>query len=275
MMILLLITQILSAASSSEVENFIRTNYGGQGVNIKSIKILETKPLKELKGWDAIKVKISVDLRGKPMDTQMILFSKDRFISTEIYNITTNTSLKEALKPKLDAKFYKSKHLVAGNADAKNKIVAFSDPLCPYCGRYIPRVMKLGKDAPKDVAVYLYHRPLPSIHPAAVFISKAMIHLQYQKGKNLYDLKNALLKDMSKFNASTTDADRVLNVLNKILKTNVKAKDLETEQVKRIYAEDIAAADELMVNATPTIYINGKKDAGLATFMNLEKQFGK
>ncbi len=54
-----------------------------------------------------------------------------------------------------------------GNADAKIKIIKFSDYQCPYCRQIEPVLKTLYKKHSGDIAIFHYDFPLTRIHPRA------------------------------------------------------------------------------------------------------------
>ncbi len=63
--------------------------------------------------------------------------------------------------------------IVMGDAKAKNKIIVFDDPDCPYCRKLHVEIKKL-LERREDIAFYIKQYPLP-IHPKAYDKSKALV----------------------------------------------------------------------------------------------------
>lgn len=61
-----------------------------------------------------------------------------------------------------------------GDPSAKNKIIVFDDPDCPYCRKLHPELKEIVKKR-KDIAVYIKLFPLVKLHPQAYEKSKAII----------------------------------------------------------------------------------------------------
>ncbi len=64
------------------------------------------------------------------------------------------------------------KAIVFGNPKAKNRIIVFDDPECPYCRKLHKEIKKIIKKR-KDVVFYIKLFPLP-IHPTSYVKSKAI-----------------------------------------------------------------------------------------------------
>ncbi len=56
--------------------------------------------------------------------------------------------------PNITDKYYQKTKLVAGSEKAKDKIVIFSDPLCPLCPHYVPQVIEFVNKNPDNIALY-------------------------------------------------------------------------------------------------------------------------
>ncbi|MBE9531975.1 MAG: DsbC family protein, partial [Proteobacteria bacterium] len=63
--------------------------------------------------------------------------------------------------------------IVMGNAKAKNKLIVFDDPDCPYCRKLHVEIKSL-LERRDDIAFYIKQYPLP-IHPKAYDKSKALV----------------------------------------------------------------------------------------------------
>ena len=63
--------------------------------------------------------------------------------------------------------------LVLGDGDAKYKVIVFTDPDCPYCGRLHAELKKIVAER-KDMAFYLKLMPL-KFHPDAYWKSQSII----------------------------------------------------------------------------------------------------
>jgi protein-disulfide isomerase len=71
------------------------------------------------------------------------------------------------IAPEFKSEFYKKSNLISGDENSKHKVAIFSDPLCPFCKKFVPQAMEYMKKYPKEFALYYYHLPLATLHPAA------------------------------------------------------------------------------------------------------------
>jgi len=176
----------------------------------------------------------------------------------------TGEDLKKILKPELNKSIYDEKHLIAGNKDAKHKMVIFSDPQCPFCKTKVPELYKAAKENPADLALYYYHFPLLRIHPVSDIISRAMLTEQ-NKGHfdTIIDMYNLDI------NPHEVNATKVLDILNKKYKTKITEEDINTEEISKEIIFDKEMATKSMVSGTPTVYIDGKWDPSREKYKTL------
>ena len=114
-----------------------------QNPNVKAsnIKIFYKKEL-EAKGWYGYILDFDAVIQDKNMKVKDTLFSDGKVVATDLFDITTSKSLKSTIVPNITDKYYQKSKLVAGSEKAKDKIVIFSDPLCPFCAQYVPEVIE-------------------------------------------------------------------------------------------------------------------------------------
>lgn len=259
--IALLLSSYLQASTSREdVERFLKKSFEGNPNIIKlSAKVEQTIALEKVKGWSAYIVGVDATVKDKQgsrdVKQKMIWFSNGDTISPDLIDIKTGTSLKESVSPSFALKYYKKENLIYGNADAKHRVAIFSDPLCPFCRDFVPKAIETMKKYPKKFAIYYYHFPLPSLHPAAVELVKAAVAAELQ-GK-----KDVVLKLYSiEIDPREKDISRILEAFNKTMKTNITPADINSKAVMNHINSDLNIANNLMVRGTPTMFFDDKLD---------------
>jgi len=257
----ILLSSLLNAASTKEkVADFLEESFNNNP-NIVSLKvnIADVIEVKSMKGWSAYIVKVDAMVKAKPKNRnikqKMIYFSNGKVITPELTDMSSGNSLKESVSPSFKPEFYTKSNLIFGNADAQHKVAIFSDPLCPYCRTFVPEAIEYMKKYPNKFAIYYYHFPLPSIHPAAVELTQAAAAAE------LKGVKNVVLKLYKvKVNAREKNVQKIVTAFNKELGTKLTPADLKSSAVKKHLAHDAFVADEVMVGGTPTIFFDGKID---------------
>lgn len=257
----LLLNSLLFASSQNKsVEKFLEESFKSNP-NIISLKVsvVDKVAIEELKGWDAVIVKIDATVKAQPenknIKQKMIWFTNGTIITKELTDINTGNDLKDLVAPSFKDEYYKKENLIYGNADAKHKVVIFSDPLCPFCRDFVPKAIEEMRKEPTKFAVYYFHFPLASLHPAAVELSLAAVAAELKGNKdvvlNLYKVE---------IDPKEREINKILAAFNKEMKTDIKESDLKSVAVMNQFKHDAEIAEEMMVQGTPTLFFDGKMD---------------
>lgn len=267
----ILLSSALYATSSDEnIISFEQKRISqNPNVKIKDIKINTKKEL-PLNGWYGYILDVEANVQGKDINAKDILFSDGKYISLELIDSTTGKSLKDLVTPNLTDSFHDKSKLIAGNHNAKDKIVLFSDPLCPFCKDYVPDVIKYVNKNSDSIALYYYNFPL-SIHPAATPLSK-LIEVAKHKGIKDVELRAYEIDWEPYFDVKATDEKKILEAFNKEFKTNIKLEEISTNEIKALIEKDISMGEEVMVQGTPTIFVNKVKDSTKLKYETLGKK---
>lgn len=111
--------------------------------------------------------------------------------------------------------------LIMGNPSAKNRVIVFTDPDCPYCKKEHEEIKELLKKN-KDIVFYIKLFPLINVHPKS-----------YEKSKSILCSNSLKLLD---------DA---------INGKNLPRADCDT----KVLDENIKLAEQLAINSTPTLIL--------------------
>ncbi len=227
-------------------------------VEINSVKI-NTKREMPQKGWYGYIIDLDAKMAGKEIKAKDVVFSNGEIIAPELFDIKTGMALKDLMNPKLTKDYYDEKKLIAGNPKAKDKLVVFSDPLCPFCMDYLPDVISYVKEHKDSIALYYYHFPLLRIHPASAPLSALML---VAKNDGMTDIELKVYEaDWDKyFDSKETNAQKVIDGFNKEFNTSYTINDIKNEKVGDELSADISKGDNVMVQGTPTIFVNGEQD---------------
>jgi thiol:disulfide interchange protein DsbC len=139
---------------------------------IPDVKILEVTPAPAKGLWE-----IAIESRGQK-GIAYVDFSKKYIVSGSIFDITTKTNLTgERLYnlSKIDlSQIPLDNALLMGDKNASKKVIIFTDPECPYCGRLHQEIKKVLEKR-KDIAFYIKMFPLTKLHPKAYEKSTAIV----------------------------------------------------------------------------------------------------
>ena len=269
-MSILLSGALYAASNEQNIVDFEKKRISqNPSVQVKDIKI-ETKKELPLAGWSGYILNVQADVQGKSINAKDILFSDGKYIALELIDSETGKSLKDLVTPNLTEKYYDKSKLIAGNHNAKDKIVIFSDPLCPFCKDYVPDVIKYVNKNSDTIALYYYNFPL-MIHPAATPLSK-LAEIAKNKGIKDAELKTYETDWEPYFDEKTTDEKKILEAFNKEFKTSIKQEELSDKNLDSLIQKDISMGDDVMVSGTPTIFVNGVKDNSKQKFETLGKK---
>jgi predicted DsbA family dithiol-disulfide isomerase len=268
-------TNSSSNTTKDKIQKFLTTSIKpNKNVKVLKFKIAKVVSLKDIQGWKAYILTIDLKLlkqNNRVITIKDVLFSNGKYLSRSFIDLKTKKKLKDSLLrnfvPDANSSYYDKEHLLFGSSNAKYKVMVFSDPQCPFCIDFVPGLMKFIKKHPKAFALYYYHLPL-SIHPTSATIVKAEIAAENKGYKGI-----AQKVYSTDFETKTNDAKTVLAKFNKELKTNITLDDIKSKSVLKRYNEDLQRANKLMINGTPTIFVNGKYDAGREIIGKLMKEY--
>jgi len=255
----ILLSSFLYADKNTKlVEEFLEDAVSdNRNIDNLEINVVDTIKVEQLKNWNAYIVSIEATLKKdkQKIKQKMVWFSDGVVITQKLNILSTGDSLSDLIHPAFKDEYYKKENLIYGNADAKYKIAIFSDPLCPFCRRFVPKAIKDMREQPNQFAIYYYNFPLPAIHPASVVLVKAAISAELKGYKDVVlKLYNVKVKSREK------NVDVILKAFNKAMKIDIKASDLKSKNVLARYESDLDIANNLMVGGTPTMFFNGILD---------------
>ncbi|WP_368031078.1 thioredoxin domain-containing protein [Arcobacter sp. s6] len=267
----LLLSVSLYANNDDSVIQFEKNRVSqNPNVTIKEVSI-NTKKEIPLAGWNGYILDVKVNVQGKDVNAKDILFSDGKYISLDLIDSETGKSLKDLVTPNLTDNYHDKTKLIAGNHNAKDKIVIFSDPLCPYCIDYVPEVIKHVQKNSDSIALYYYHFPLLTVHPAAGTLVK-LIDIAKHKGIKDVELKTYQIDWEKHFDVKSTDEKVILEAFNKEFKTDIKLDELAKAEIAKTIDSDISMGEDVMVQGTPTIFVNKVKDSSRFKYEDLGKK---
>lgn len=264
LMLKLLATIVLisSFANAQDLEQKIETfieNSFDNNPNIKSmnVKVLGKNSVEGHENWSAYIVELDAILKkdGRQVTQKMLWFSDGKVLTKELFDIESAKEMGDFVTIPFKDEYYKRENLISGNQNSKYKVAIFSDPLCPFCKSYVPEAINFMKKEPNKYAVYYYHFPLETLHPAAVELVKAAIALELKGRKNVVlDLYKV------KVDPKERSHEKILAEFNKTMKSNIKPFELLSKEVTAHFKSDLEIAEKMMVNGTPMVFFDGKLD---------------
>jgi protein-disulfide isomerase len=179
-----------------------------------------------------------------------------RYVARLVEQGFTDSEVSEALakryRPISPKKIDVSEAPVKGNPNAKITLVEFADYECPHCRRFQPVLRQIIDEFHDNVKLYFKHYPLPQ-HTNARLAAEAAVAAQKQ-GKfwqfqdKLWDKQDELGPAEIEKVAKETGLD--------VAKFRA---DLASEAVKARVQKDRADGAAAGLQATPTLYIDGRE----------------
>src|SRR5215471_9860510 len=139
-----------------------------------------------------------------------------------------------------------------GNPAARVTLVEFADYECPHCKRLQPVLRQILDEFHNDVKVYFKHYPLPQ-HTNARLAAEAAVAAQNQQ--KFWQFQDKLWDKQD----DLTPAEIEKIAKESGLDVSKFRQDLDSQAVKARVQKDRSDGQALGLQATPTIYINGRE----------------
>jgi protein-disulfide isomerase len=150
-----------------------------------------------------------------------------------------------------------------GEAHAPVVLVEFSDFQCPHCKRLQPVLERILEEYRGQVRLYFKNFPLTSVHPDAPVAAAAAVAAGKQ-GK-FWQFHDRLFGGDQEHEA-LADLEKIA----RDLKLDFKKWRSDLEGAKSDVARDRADGDKLEIQATPTLYIDGRRYHGSVEYDDLK-----
>ena len=142
-----------------------------------------------------------------------------------------------------------------GRAEAPVQLVEFFDPACDTCAQFYPMVKKLVAEHRDQVRLVERYAPL---HPGSDEVVKALEATRKQ-GK-FWPALEALFAGQNEWVLQHhAYVDRIWPVLARAgIDVDQVQKDMQSPEIARVIAQDLADAKTMNVSATPEFFVNGR-----------------
>ena len=218
----------------------------------------------DLPGYDAVSVSIEGG-EGKSKDYKFLL-SKDRATMLRVTKFDLNKDPFADVMSKIDVTGRPSR----GAKSAKVVVVDFDDFECPFCSRMhatlFPEIIKEYGDR---VTIIYKDDPLSEIHPWAIHAAVDANCLAAQSTDAYWDFADYVHANKREVDAEKTPTAR-FDAIDKITVLQGQKHNLDVAKLQscvKAQKEDavrasMKEADDLGVNGTPALFINGQKIDG-------------
>lgn len=245
-----------------KIEHHVRSFYNIPA-DVK-VTVGTISPSTEMPGYDGVSVNIDGG-DGKRKDYKFLL-SKDRATMLRVTRFDLNKDPFAELMSKIDVTGRPSR----GPKSAKVVVINFDDFECPFCSRMhetlFPQIFKEYGDR----VTFIYKDdPLAEIHPWAIHAAVDANCLAAQNTDAYWDFADYIHANKREVDAEKTSVAR-FDAIDKITllqgqKHNVDVVKLQScvkAQNEDAVKASMKEADDLGVNGTPALFINGRKIDG-------------
>lgn len=175
-----------------------------------------------------------------------------RLIDQGFTDSEVSESVAKRYRPIAPKKIDVSDSPMKGNPGGRITLVEFADYECPHCKRFQPVLRQILDEFPNDVKLYFKHYPLPQ-HTNARLAAEGAVAAQkqgkfWQYQEKLWDHQDDLGPAEIEKAAKETGLD-----LTKF------RKDIASDPVKAKVAKDHDEGATIGLQATPTLYIDGRE----------------
>jgi protein-disulfide isomerase len=245
-----------------KIEHQVRSFYT-LPVDVK-VTVGDLTPASEVPGYDTVSVKIEGG-DAKPKEYKFLL-SKDRNTMLRVTKFDLNKDPYAEVMSKIDLKGRPSR----GSKSAKVVVVNFDDFECPYCSRMHQTLFpELFKEYGDRVTFIYKDYPLAEIHPWAIHAAVDANCLADLNGDAYWDFADTIHANKQQVDAEKTAGARFEAIDKMALlqgqKHNVDGAKLQScvkAQNEDAVRASMKEADGLGVNATPTLFVNGRRIDG-------------
>lgn len=262
------IKQTLSTEDANALKFFSLTLHNLENHNpnviFEDIRIKTKVDVPEAEGFTGYvmsfkaKVKDQFNMYNEQTLTDVFFVSDEGLIAKQLYS-PEGENLSNRIVPKFNPEdYYTDDHYVAGDKNASMKIMMFSDPFCPRCREVFPTLLSKVKMEPSKYVLYLIDYPLATIHPGSEGLIQCM---KQAKHKGIADVENRIYNDDAVLRyVDTLDPNEFASFFKAKFNLELDIEEFKNENLDTMLS-DKKLGDDLGVNATPTIFINGiRKD---------------
>jgi|SRR5579862_875904 len=245
-----------------KIEHQVRSFYT-LPVDVK-VKIGDLTPASEMPGYDTVSVMIDGG-DGKPKEYKFLL-SKDRNTMLRVTKFDLTKDPYAEVMSKIDV----TGRPARGAKSAKVVVVNFDDFECPYCARMHQTLFpEIFKEYGDRVNFVYKDYPLIDIHPWAMHAAVNANCLADQNTDAYWEFADTIHANKQQVDAEKTSTAR-FDVIDKLALQQGQKHNLDQNKLQscvKAQNEDavrasMKEADGLGVNATPTLFINGRKIDG-------------
>ncbi len=240
-------------ADKSRLANFVRLEYklpAGAHIGVADAGIASASCFRKL---------VFASLSGRPFRAELFVSPDFRLLTDKLLDTRPDPRKAEEEQRKTEESLTRSSSPLRGAAEAPVTLALFSDFQCPYCARMASVVDGLTKSEGSRLRIVYHYFPLTSIHPWANQAAEAAACAQRESNSTFWGLHDFLFARQRRLTPKNlkehiTDWERTMPSLNRQRFERCVSESLASGQIE----QDVALGQELGVQGTPTVFINGE-----------------
>ncbi len=252
-----------SALDKGVLEAYIRHLFVWSASQIQ-VKIDDPRPA-PFAGFVEFKITAAA---GPAVQEEIFYVSKDgrKIIRGAVYDVNQNPFKLELDKLKTESQ------PGLGTPGAGVVLVLFTDFQCPYCREEAKTLRQnLLKDYPSQVRLYFKDFPLSQIHNWAKLASIAGRCVFHQNGAAFWDYHDWVFEKQGELTPENLKAKVMEWAAGKNVDALQLGRCLDARSTEAEVDRNVAEGRALNVNATPTLFINGRRIAQQIPWPNLRQ----
>jgi protein-disulfide isomerase len=186
-----------------------------------------------------------------------------RFVFSTLLDVSADPWAVDAqLSDRLKREAAKDQSPSRGAETAPVTVVVFSDFQCPYCATFSDMVERYGKDNPNRIRAVFRNLPLP-VHDWAMPAARAGACVSGQSSSAFWKFHDLLFSKQKSITVENLPAI-IIGFIEGTpeLQSDAYSKCIGSALPQIRLDQDLVEARSLSLDATPTIFINGRKYAG-------------
>ena len=160
--------------------------------------------------------------------------------------------------------------LTRGNPNAKVTLIEYADFQCPACAVMHATIKQLQGDFKDNLRLVYRFFPLTNIHQNSL-ISAQAVYAAGLQGK-LWEMFDMVYENQESWSDSPQAKSIFVDYAKKLgLNSSKFNSDIDSDSTKKFITDEQSQGLDLGINATPTIFMNGKEIQNPATYEDFKK----
>jgi protein-disulfide isomerase len=222
-----------------------------------------TRSKSDLKGYDTLPITFA--LNGKSKTIEFLLSADGKTLARlDTFDISKDPANTISVAGRA----------IRGNPNAKVTVINYDDLECPYCARMHQELFPITLERYKDLVRFVYKDdPLTEIHPWAMHAAVNANCLGRESGGAYWNYVDYLHSHGQEVDGAQRDLKASFATLDRLANEEAGRSKLNAPQVQACIVKqdetEVSAsrkeADDLGIEGTPSIFINGEHLAGLVS----------